>query len=106
MSACSAMGEIKKSLSLVRRAAATASLHTGDVAVGVPQSAHTAAGLDDIDFAIIRILQDDGRAAFTTIESAGINARAWALMIPRVCGVDAQLIDRKSHSGSMSEKVA
>ncbi len=61
------MGEIRKSLSRTRRAAATASLYNGDVAVGAPRSAPPAAVLDDIDFAIIRILQDDGRAAFTTI---------------------------------------
>ncbi len=59
------MGEPRRPLALVRRASATrAGGGAGDAS---PQRSASVASLDDVDLSIIRILQDDGRAAFTAI---------------------------------------
>jgi Lrp/AsnC family transcriptional regulator for asnA, asnC and gidA len=61
------MAQSKRPLTLVRRAVATATGPATDAGGAAAHGATSAAALDDIDFAIIRALQDDGRAAFTAI---------------------------------------
>ena len=57
----------KRPLTVVRRAAVASAVQGGSAAGSPPQAKQSAAGLDAIDLTIIRILQNDGRAAFTAI---------------------------------------
>jgi Lrp/AsnC family transcriptional regulator for asnA, asnC and gidA len=57
----------KRPLTVVRRAAVASAIQGGTTAGPTPQAKQSAAGLDAIDLTIIRILQNDGRAAFTAI---------------------------------------
>lgn len=54
-------------MTLIRRGAATAAGADGNAASATSQGSGAAASLDDTDLAIIRILQEDGRTAFTSI---------------------------------------
>jgi len=56
----------KRPLTVVRRAAVPTAAQSGTTASAQAQ-ARQAAALDAVDFTIIRILQNDGRAAFTAI---------------------------------------
>jgi len=57
----------RKPISLVRRAAVAAVPGQGGASPSAVPQARASAALDAIDFTIIRILQEDGRAPFTAI---------------------------------------
>lgn len=61
------MAEQRRALALVRRAASTGSPSDVDRSGSAGSASAVAASLDDKDLAIISILQEDGRAAFTSI---------------------------------------
>jgi Lrp/AsnC family transcriptional regulator for asnA, asnC and gidA len=63
----SGMAVPKRPLTVVRRAAVPMAAQGGTGAGPQSQAKQAAAALDAVDFTIIRILQNDGRAAFTAI---------------------------------------
>ena len=74
----------KRPLTVVRRAAVASVVQGGNAGGSTPQAKQSAAGLDAIDLTIIRILQNDGRAAFTAIaKQLGISEGA--VRNPRSC---------------------